>query len=197
MRSALLLAFALAGGCSMYDTDYGPTPFLCGPADQDPRCPEGYACMLDPGSGSEVCVENGGSISQDFDCADDSAKEPDDLLAMATVTQLDAMRTETIDGRSVCPAGDKDTYAIDIRTTNEDLSITVTMDQNGAKLRAALLNTGGVPISVAMPINGDATMISAEAMNLPVGMYYAQVYGPAGGDLQVNNYKITLTVSGP
>jgi hypothetical protein len=197
MMRLTLLALTLTVGCSAYDNDYGPTPFLCGPADQDPRCPDGYSCQLDPGSGSEVCVEEGGSISQNFNCADDSAMEPDDLLAMATPTQLDAMPTETIEGRSVCPAGDKDTYAIEIRTTNEDVSMTVTMDQNGATLRAALLNTGGVPISVAMPENGETTVISATAMNLPVGTYYAQVYGPAGGDLQVNNYKVTISVSGP
>jgi hypothetical protein len=197
MRCLFVAAIALAAGCSMYDTDYGPTPFLCGPMEQDPRCPEGYTCMQDPGNGTEVCVEEGGTISQNFNCVDDSAMEPDDGLAMATMTGLDAVRTETIEGRSICPAGDKDTYAINIATTNEDVEITVTMDQNGGILRAALLNTGGVPIQVAQSVGGDPTVIKATAMNLPVAVYYAQVYGPPGGDLQVNNYKITLTVTGP
>jgi hypothetical protein len=197
MRGLVLVVLALAGGCSMYDTDYGPTPFLCGAADQEPRCPDGYSCMLDPGNGTEVCVEEGGSISQSFNCVDDSAMEPDDLLAMATMTGLDGVRTETVEGRSVCPAGDKDTFAINIATTNEDVEITVTMDQNGGILRAALLNTGGVPISVATAVDGEPTVIKATAMNLPVAVYYAQVYGPPGGDLQVNNFKIELTVSGP
>jgi hypothetical protein len=197
MRRLIIAAIALAAGCSAYDTDYGPSPFLCGPMEQNPRCPEGYTCMLDPGDGSEKCIEEGGSISADFNCADDSAKEPDDLLAMATMTQIDAMASETIEGRSICPAGDKDTFVINVGTTNEDLTMTVTMEQNGGALRAAILNTGGVPISVAMAANGEPTVISAAAMNLPVGMYYAQVYGPPGGDLQVNNYKITVSVSGP
>ena len=196
MRRLLLLSIALAG-CSVYDTDYGPAPFLCGPSDQSPQCPEGYTCMHDPGNGTDVCIQNGGSISQDFNCADDSASEPNDLLDQATMTGLDAMKTQTLDGHAICPAGDKDVYAINITTNSEDLSMTVSMDQNGGVLRAAILNTGAVPIEVAMPINGEATMIGAMANNLPVGTYYAEVYGPKGGDLQVNNYKITLTVSGP
>lgn len=196
MRNLLLLAVVLTG-CSVYDTDYGPAPFLCGPSDQNPQCPEGYTCMHDPGNGTDVCIQNGGSISQDFNCADDSAQEPNDLLDVATATQLDGAKTQTLEGNAICPAGDKDVFAVNIATTNEDLAMTVSMQQDGGVLRAALLNTGGVPIQVAMPINGDATMIGATAMNLPVGMYYAEVYGPKGGDLQVNNYKITLTVSGP
>jgi hypothetical protein len=33
--------------------------------------------------------------------------------------------------------------------------------------------------------------------NLPIGTYYAQVYGPSSGTQQTNNYKLTVTVSGP
>lgn len=196
MRNALLLSLLLApvAACSAYDTDYGPTPFLCGP--NEPRCPEGYSCQTDPGNGTEVCVENGGSVSGSFNCADDSTTEPNNDLAGANDSGVDGMKSVTIDGRSICPAGDKDTFAINIGTQNEDLELIVTFDMAGGALRAALLNTGGVPIQTATP-NGSDTSIRAASQNLPTGVYYAQVYGPAGGDLQVNNYKLQINVTGP
>lgn len=42
--------------CSSYDPSLPPAPFLCG--DDEPRCPDGYACVADPG-GKLVCRADG------------------------------------------------------------------------------------------------------------------------------------------
>jgi hypothetical protein len=33
--------------------------------------------------------------------------------------------------------------------------------------------------------------------NLPTGIYYVQVSGPAAGSLTTNNYKLNINVTGP
>jgi hypothetical protein len=49
----LLVALA---ACSPYDPSLPRTPFLCG--DQEPRCPDGYACVAQA-SGPAVCSKDG------------------------------------------------------------------------------------------------------------------------------------------
>jgi len=47
------------------------------------------------------------------------------------------------------------------------------------------------------PVTGMAGMVRAYTANLPTGFFYAQVAGPTTGTLLTNNYKMTVTVSGP
>lgn len=197
MRTSLLLGalIAVMSACDAYDTDLGPTPFLCGSG--DPQCPTGYTCQDDPATGDKVCVASDNSLSNNFNCADDSDTEPNNMLAEATMTGLDATKTYTQDNRAICPAGDKDTYAIMLSVANEDLDATLTFDAGGAPLRAAFLNTGGVPIQAATGVSGQPTMLHAAVQNLPAGLYYFQVFSQLGGTISVNNYKFTITVSGP
>jgi hypothetical protein len=42
--------------CSPYEPSLPPAPFLCG--DQEPRCPDGYACVADH-DGRLVCRAEG------------------------------------------------------------------------------------------------------------------------------------------
>lgn len=62
--SALLLIGSLAA-CSPYDPDLGPEPFLC--AATEPRCPDGYACVVTT-AGKSVC-SNGSTAGSGADAS--------------------------------------------------------------------------------------------------------------------------------
>ena len=201
LRFALLSVLALAGfgACSPYDPDLGPSPFICGPADQSPRCPDGYACVMQ--NMTEYCVQEGGSVPVDArpaNCADDSQLEPNDTIQMAFQTPVATQKNNlTFAGLSICPAGDKDTYSITITTANQNLEMLIEYDDGGAELQGSLLNSGGVPIANAAAVSGVNRQKRAYTPNLPVGTYYAQVYGPNSGSQTTNNYKLTVNVTGP
>ena len=116
---------------------------------------------------------------------------------MSAMTPIDAMDTYSLDGRAICPAGDKDTYAVMISTPNENLEATITFEAGGAALRGAILNTGGVPIEMTAPHAGEPTTIRALAQGLSPGIYYVRVEATLGGSLAVNNYELALAVTGP
>ncbi len=194
MRALAFLALALAA-CSAYDDNLGPTPYLCG--ETDPPCPDGYACQDDITTGERVCVGGGGSLSNDFDCADDSQLEPNNMLDVATATPLDGVKTFAQEGLAICPANDKDLFAITIATQNENIELVAEFQANGAELVGAILNAGGIPIATAKPVDGEPTKIRAFAQNLPAGKYYAQVAAGVSGTLTLNNYQIDLAISGP
>jgi hypothetical protein len=192
MRAAWLLV-ALAA-CDAYDTDIGPSPFLCGSA--EPKCPMGYECMRDPSSGADVCTSTDTSMGG-FMCADDSVIEPNDTLANAVMTPLDGMKQFMRGGLAICPANDADIFKIMIATANEDIEVLVDFQSGGATLKGAILNTGGVPIASAMPVDGMPQQVRAFSQNLPTGVYYAEVSGPRSGTPDENNYTITINISGP
>lgn len=193
MRRVLLLVVVLAG-CDAYDTDLGATPFLCG--DDTPRCPDGYSCMTDGLTGKDVCVSASGELGTDFNCADDSANEPNNELDQATSTGIDAAATFTAENQSVCPAGDRDLFAIQLTAVVTNVDVEISFDTGGADLQMALTNAGAVPISVGMGDAG-ARMLHAGAKNLPAGMYYVSVSAPVSDTISVNNYKLTVTTSAP
>lgn len=188
----LLFTLALIG-CDAYSRDLGPTPFLCGP--DEPRCPMGYTCMMDGISGDEVCVGNGGSVTENPDCNDDSSYEPNNALVEAQSTTIDAMKTFAVNGLAICPANDRDVWSIMIGATTQSVELVVTYDESKVALQAAFLNEGGVPISNASPVAGMAGTIRATQQNLPVGKYYVLVNGPNTGAPAVNNYELTITAS--
>jgi hypothetical protein len=179
MRAAVLVLVAILSACDAYDHDLGPAPFLCGPS--EPRCPTGYSCIEDPNSGDQVCVD-AESLSGTGACADDSAIEPNDTLAMATAAAGSYER----DGLAICPPTDKDTFVIEMTGAGR-IELAVTFER-GATLRAAILNEGGVPIATGTLDEGTRTL-DAFADVASAGTYYAQVSSPSG---RANNYSITL-----
>lgn len=185
----------LVTACSAYDSDIGPTPYLCG--ETDPPCPEGYACQDDITTGERVCVGNGGMLSTDFDCADDSALEPNNMLDVALDTGLDGMKMYEQDGLAICPAGDKDLFAVTIATAPANIELTATFQANGAELVGAILNAGGIPIATTAPITGEPLRIRAIARNVPAGQYYVQIAAGVGGALTLNNYDTQITITNP
>lgn len=198
MRTLLLFAIvSAAAACSPYDPDLGESPFLCGPTEQNPRCPDGYTCTM-MGT-AEYCLAMGGSVPVDasnLNCADDSSLEPNDSIQTAFVTPVATTKnTLTFAGLAICPAGDKDNYSITITTANQNLEVIIEYDAAGADLQGSILNAGGTPIANASPTTPGVRR--AYTPNLPTGVYYAAVFGPMMGGLTTNNYKLTINVTGP
>jgi hypothetical protein len=196
MRSfSILFVLGLFGACSPYDPDLGAAPFLCG--DAEPRCPDGYTCQ--PQGSMEVCLAPGGMLPDgggNGNCADDSTLEPNDSIQMAFQTPVATQKNNLMfAGLAICPAGDKDNYAITITMANQNLEMIIEYGTSGADLQGAILNMNGSPIANATPMSSGVRR--AYTPNLPVGTYYAQVYGPNSGTVQTNNYKLTVNVTGP
>lgn len=194
MRTHLLItAIATLAACDAYDRDLSPVPYLCGPS--EPRCPADHTCTADPSSGEDICVGPGGNPNG-FDCTDDTAVEPNNEPATATSTPLDTMKTFERDG-AICPTGDKDVYKVTITVANETLEVIVESEPGGPTLAASILNRTGGTIAVGMPVSGMPTVSRALFDDLPIGEFYAQVAGPSGGSLPVNNYHLSLKITGP
>ncbi|MBA3453155.1 MAG: hypothetical protein H0T42_08685 [Deltaproteobacteria bacterium] len=194
MRAIFLLsAFVSLPACDAYDRDLGPVPYLCGAS--EPRCPDEYTCTADPSSGKDICVGPGGNPGG-FDCTDDSAIEPNNAVDSPTATPLDTMKTFERDG-AICPIGDKDIYKVTITVANQMLEVLVDSEPGGPVLTASILNRTGGTIAVGMPVTGMPTMSRAVFADLPIGEFFAQVAGPSGGSLPVNNYQLSLKITGP
>ena len=56
LAARIALALVAPVACSPYEPSLPTTPFLCG--DQEPRCPEGFACVTDQ-DGRRVCRAEG------------------------------------------------------------------------------------------------------------------------------------------
>lgn len=192
MRTLLLIAAITAlPACDAYDRDLGPVPYLCGPS--EPRCPDDYTCEADPSSGKDICVGPGGNPNS-FDCADDTAVEPNNTVDIGTPTPIDTMKTYVRDG-AICPTGDKDIFKVTITAADQTLEVIVDSEAGGAMLAASILNRSGAAIAVGTPVTGMPTLSRAFFVNLPIGEFYGQVAGPSTGSLPVNNYHLTLKIT--
>ena len=174
---AIAVAAAAATGCDAYAPELDNAPFLCGRGEQ--RCPEGYTCIAQD-AGPEVCQKGTGGPS----CTDDTAREPNDTLTTAATAgrAFDAIG-------SVCPANDRDTYAVELRA-NDGIEVVVDATPGGNVLDASILNAGGVPIARAAR---GTNQLRAAATAQTAGTYYVQVFG--GADGAVNNYALAIRVT--
>ncbi len=197
MRSAILALslsslVAAVGACG-YSPDLGGAPFLCGA--NEPKCPDGYACM-DDGTSKLVCLSTSGNVvdaaTSGFQCADDSILEgagKNDTIATAYATPVATQRPDiSFAGLAICPEGDKDTYKIDVTVANSNVEVITSWDA-GMPISVSLLNGSGASINNGTS-NGEKSL-RAYAANLPVGTYYAQAYASA---TTKNNYKIAIKV---
>jgi hypothetical protein len=204
MRS-FALVFLAAAACSPYSPDLGNSPFFCNGSGA-PLCPDGYSCQSPQGgsgSGSDgLCIKTGGMLPVDANpignCADDSALEPNDTKDTAWATPVDtSKKTFPLTNLAICPMGDKDNYSIVVSTTGENIEVLVEFDTAGAALQGAILNTSGTAVANAMMVQGSPGHLRAYLANAPVGVYYAQVFGPADGSVTTNNYNMTINITGP
>lgn len=200
MRSIVVsVAFLVVfGACSSYSPNLPQAPFTCG--DTDPRCPDGYTCMMTGSGSGGVCVAPMGMIPVDGSmslCADDSAIEGpngNNTIATAYQTPVDTSKTTIpYSGLAICPAGDKDYYGIALSHANESLDVKITYEDWGGPLQLSVQLPSGVAVAVGGPVPGQHNTLHAVVENLSAGMYYAEVFGPSGGGMQENNYKMTIS----
>ena len=197
MRKLAFIPFALIAACTPYDPNLGPAPFLCGPADQSQRCPEGYFCMtVDT---RDVCLSPNGTLPPDASegsCNNDSPLEPNDTLETAYQTAVATQKLEQpFAGLAICPGTDKDNYAITITTQGQNLEFTVDWEPDGAKLQTSILSAGGIPIANGSPVG--ELQRKAMVAGLQPGVYYGQVYSDGSGAMKTNNYRMNIKVTGP
>lgn len=202
MRIVTLLLIASAAACSPYSPDLGRTPFLCGSA--DPKCPDGYTCMMGTGGGSDVCVKNGSTApdapNPNGMCADDSQIETmngpnNDSIATAYQTAVATSRG-SIDyaGLAICPAGDKDYYAVFL-TKTQTIDVTVIYEAWGGVLQGQILLPNGNPVTTLSPQGN--MMMHGSTGPVAMGTYYVEVQGPAstGTNETRNNYELKIDVT--
>ena len=192
-RIAPLIAVA-AIGCSPFDPDLGPHPFLC--ALTDPRCPEGYVCVDGAGS-DEVCElpdsgsDNGGDAG--LQCDVDSDREPNDTTEAATVIPIpQAGDTDMIDA-VLCPETDIDVYQLIVDTTGKAVRVDVSYDSRLGALTIDLLNSTGLVIRSASQVGNDPDHLRVDFENLASGAYYARVQA-MGADFRAN-YQATFVIT--
>jgi hypothetical protein len=151
-------------------------------------------CVSDDGSGTPPVD---GHISG-FQCADDSGIEGanrNDDISHAWMTPINmGFMTFPLAGLAICPAGDKDTYEVNVTVEGQNIAAEVLYQADGAALSVILLNSAGTQLASSTPDGTD--MVKAVLNNAAVGSspYFFQVSGPATGE---NNYKVTFTVTGP
>jgi len=189
MRTWILLVAVLAacgdddGPSSQNDGELGGHCYPNGTCNIGLTCSAGLCSVVD------ASVSGDG---QQGGCADDSALEPNEAYTSAWVTPVDTTKTLNLASLAICPAGDKDVYAITLNTANENLEIIVVYETSTPALQASILNSSGIALA-------NATMTAAKTIraytpNMPTGTYYANVQGPGTGQ---NNYSLTINVTGP
>jgi len=192
MRAALVVV-ALAA-CTPYSDDYGAEPFFCG--NDNPRCPDGYVCVQDQSSGMNVCMHSAGSGSGSFQCADDSALEPNDTFAGASATGLDAMASYQHDNLAICPSSDIDNFSLTLAAPANVTAI-ISFDPTASPLQVEILNMGNIPVATLSPVPDMPASEQATSTNLPTGTYYVQVHVLANGGLDENNYSLSINLTTP
>ena len=192
MQKLMIILVASLAACSPFSPDLGDQPYLCG--EGEPVCPDGYVCQ--PMGTQMRCMDIDGvsadAMQQGFPCADDSTLEGssrNDTPMTAYQTPVDSQRQDlTLAGLAICPAMDKDHYAVTLSAGNKAIEVVVSWD-SGQPISMSLLNAGGTSIGNGTA-NGDKSL-RACAPNLPAGTYYGAVF--ATGTTQ-NNYRLAIKV---
>jgi hypothetical protein len=197
MKFAFALLIALSAACSPYSPDLGAAPFVCGSA--DPKCPDGYDCVPAGGSSTTmVCLEAGGTVPDAGagQCADDSSLEPNNTIQNAHLFSTLPVGGLKLAGLAICPAGDKDTYAVNPTAAGQTLLADITFDANQAVLNVNILNSSGSIIANSQA-NGDG-MAKAVLVGVPTGgppTYVQVLVSPTSTTLMTNgNYKLDLSL---
>ncbi|MEO8840713.1 MAG: hypothetical protein ABI591_08135 [Kofleriaceae bacterium] len=192
MKFAFASLIAFAAACSPYSPELGASPFLCGSGGE---CPDGYVCV----AGATTMVCSNGDMLPDAgagQCADDSSLEPNNTIATAHIFATLPTGGLKLAGLAICPAGDKDTYAVTPTTTGQTLQAAITFDANQAVLNVNILNSSGTIIANSQA-NGTG-MAKASLVPVPSGgppTYVQVLVSPTSTTLMTNgNYKLDLSL---
>lgn len=190
-RVTPLLAAVAAVGCSPFDPDLGPQPFLCG--DREPRCPDGYVCIERVGNDNvclshDIVADAGGDAR--LQCSADTL-EPNETIDDASPVEIPGTGgTDTFDA-VICPVTDLDIYRLEVGTTGENIRAELDYPSAAGELVVELLNSTGVSIRTGTPTNNDRDKLRADFTNLALGTYYGRVKGTGS----LNNYQITFIIT--
>ncbi len=121
-----------------------------------------------------------------------TADEPtsgDSVVTGVASTQSSAV----LPGLLICPAGDTDTFQVDLPTSGGNFEIVIETAAAEPSVRGAFLDSTGIPIMNAAPVAGmNAQRIAVT--NLPAGVFYVQAFvEPAA----VSHYELKITATGP
>lgn len=188
-RIAPMIAAAAITGCTPYDPDLGPSPFLCG--DREPRCPDGYVCVERVGN-DKVCllddVVSDAGNDGNLQCSGDAALEPNETIEMPTLVPIPEAGDTHMLAAVICPTNDRDIYRLNVDTTGKNVRIEASYDSTQGQLVIALLNSTGTLIRAGTPTNNDPNKLRADFANLAEGTYYGRVESM---DVRLN-YDVTF-----
>lgn len=125
-------------------------------------------------------------VDASFTCVDDSAFGPNDSIATAFQTPVANAANEFAAQASICPANDKDTYAISL-PTQSSLRV-ITTWASGEPVTSSILNQGGTSLGNSVAMGTDTHCVCLN--NLPAGTFFASVV--AGTGVQ-NNYTVHIS----
>lgn len=192
IRQVAIALFSIAAlvACNPYDPELPNKPFLCGGPDND-LCPEGYTCNDDMVC-ENIATETNVDASVGFECADDSALEPNDVPTTAYITPIPNARPDyALVGLAICPPGDKDHFRFGVDQTGINMEATIIGLAGRPSLTLNLLNSNGTKIADGAPVAGQAQKVRMEVPNrLAIGNYVLQVMSPDA--TSENNYEITI-----
>jgi hypothetical protein len=180
------------GGAESNDGEIGGHCYPNGTCNVGLHCVSGLCAPIDAGLPDAVPLTD---AAIDALVCTDTMYEPNDTVQTAFPTGVaNTQMTRTFTGLMICPAGDKDHFAITILTPNQTLEMVFDVDAAGMELAGSILNAGGTPIANASPVSSMPLRRRAYTPNLPTGTYYAVVFGAQG---YTNRYQLTLTVTNP
>jgi hypothetical protein len=202
MRLGAIAALAaIWSGCGGQSSDDGEVGGHCYPnatCNVGLTCAAGICMPVDAAivdAASDARVDAAVDAPVDALVCTDTSIEPNDTIATAFVTPVATLQnTISITNLMICPAGDKDDFAVTITAANQNLEMILDFDPAAPIGMGSILNSGGVPIANATMVTGMPYRQRAYTPNLPTGVYYAAVYAGLG---DVTRYQLTLNVTGP
>lgn len=177
-RLVPLAAVGALFGCSPFDPDLGPQPYLCTPA--DPSCPDGYTCVERPGR-QHACQRDESSPDGGNEPCGADLQEPNETIEAPTIIPIPETGEMHMLAALLCPETDLDVYRLNVDVTGKNVRVEVGYDAKVGPLQVELLNSIGVSIRTATPTNGDANKLRADFDNLASGFYYGRVQGVRAG----------------
>jgi hypothetical protein len=188
-----VIALGGLGACDAYSPDLGETPFQCAMA--APRCPDDYAAVPTFNfQGMEISC-----VCTRADIAVDGGMQPDAEAFVCGETEMtndsfeDASAIASppipLNQKSICPAGDRDFYKIQVMDTPKTISATVVPEQADVDVRLTLYNTTMTPVANSPEGTGMKQVLTSAN---EVGLYYVEVWTESA--LVELNYDMTFMV---
>src|SRR5262249_7506912 len=93
---------------------------------------------------------------------------------------------------AICPAGDKDIYAVNL-VVMTSLEAVITYEDGGAALQVVIESGSGTTLANGVPTSTPNTVRAYINSLAASTSYFVAIYGRATGTVQTNNYDLTIT----